>query len=134
MKKVIVLSMALMLLTACGTAKKVFNGGGSEQQAATPGQLPETVQDEFNKGIDAYQNEQYVNAQQHFANVTKINPNIPEAHLNLALALYRQGKTEEADRHFDQAQKLLSKEGMGGTGAGGGLGEGGGQHSTDEQG
>ncbi len=132
MKNVIALSIALMLLTGCGTAKKVFNGGGgSEPQAATPGQLPETVQDEFTKGISAYQNEQYVNAQQHFQNVTKINPNIPEAHLNLALALYRQGKTEEADRHFDQAQRLLAQEGMGG--AGGGEDTGGQQDTSGQQ-
>lgn len=119
MKKVIVLSMALMLLTtACGTTGKIFNGGGGQPQAASPGNLPETAQDEFNKGVDAYNNEQYVNAQQHFQNVTKINPNIPEAHLNLALALYRQGKTEEADRHFDRAKELLSNEGMGGADVG----------------
>lgn len=119
MKKVIVLSMALMLLTtACGTTSKMFNGGGGEPQAAAPGNLPETAQDEFNKGIDAYNEEKYVNAQQHFQNVTKINPNIPEAHLNLALSLYRQGKTEEADRHFDKAKELLSKEGMGGADVG----------------
>lgn len=114
MKKVIVLSIALMFLTACGTAGRVFNGGGASPQAASPGQLPETVQEEFNRGVSAYQNEQYVNAQQHFQNVTRINPNIPEAHLNLALALYRQGKTQEGDRHFDQAKRLLAQEGMGG--------------------
>lgn len=120
MKNVIVLSIALLLLAGCGTVREVFNGGGASPQAAAPGQLPETVQDEFNKGVDAYNEEKYVNAQQHFQNVTKINPNIPEAHLNLALSLYRQGKTEEADRHFDQAKQLLSKEGMGGAGAGAG--------------
>jgi Flp pilus assembly protein TadD len=118
MKNVIVLSIALLLLTGCGATKRVFNGGGASPQAAAPGQLPETVRDEFDKGVDAYNEEKYVNAQQHFENVTKINPNIPEAHLNLALALYRQGKTEQADRHFDEAQKLLSKEGMGGAGSG----------------
>lgn len=118
MKNVIVLSIALMLLTGCGTTGGVFNGGGAPK-AAAPRQLPETVQGEFNKGVDAYNEEKYVNAQQHFENVTKINPNIPEAHLNLALALYRQGKVEQANRHFDKAQQLLEKEfGMGGGGAG----------------
>ncbi|WP_168060078.1 tetratricopeptide repeat protein [Candidatus Manganitrophus noduliformans] len=116
MKKVIVLSIALMFLTtACGTTSKIFNGGGGQPQAAAPGNLPETVQDEFNEGVDAYNEEKYVNAQQHFENVTKINPDIPEAHLNLALALYRQGKTQQANQHFEKAQQLLQKEfGMGG--------------------
>lgn len=119
MKKVIVFSVALMLLTGCAATKRVFHGG-SEPQAAAPGQLPETVRDEFNKGVEAYNEEKYVNAQQHFQNVTRVNPNIPEAHLDLALSLYRQGKIDEAGRHFDQAKQLLSKEGMGGAGAGGG--------------
>lgn len=118
MKNLIVLSVALMFFAGCGAAKGVFNGGGASPKAAAPGHLPETVQDEFNKGVSAYNDEKYVNAQQHFQNVTKINPNIPEAHLNLALSLYRQGKTEQADRHFDEAKKLLSKEGMGGAGSG----------------
>ncbi|TAK07668.1 MAG: tetratricopeptide repeat protein [Candidatus Manganitrophaceae bacterium] len=118
MKNVIVLSIALVFLAGCGTTSHMF-GSSSEPRAAVPKQLPESVKDEFNKGVAAFEKEQYVNAQEHFQNVTRIDPNIPEAHLNLALSLYRQGKTDQADKEFQTAQRLLSKEfGMGGAGRG----------------
>lgn len=114
MKKVIVLSMALMFLTACQTTGGMFSGG-SEPRAAAPKQLPESVKDEFNKGVSAYEKEQYVNAEEHFRNVTRIEPNIPEAHINLALALYKQGKSDQADKEFQAAQRMLSRSsGLGG--------------------
>lgn len=116
MKNAVMLLMAVLLLAGCSTTQKVFGGGGSSPGAAAPREMPETVKDEFNKGLTAYRNEQYVNAQEHFENVTKINPNIPEAHLDLALTLYQQGKTDQADKHFDEARRLYSKEfGMGGS-------------------
>ena len=114
MKKIIVLSMALMLLTACGTTSNIF-GGKSEPRAAAPAQLPETAKDEFNKGLSAYEKEQFVKAEEHFRNVVRIDPNIPEAHLNLALALYQQGKSDQANKEFQTAQNILSRSsGMGG--------------------
>lgn len=68
------------------------------------------AQAEFNKGIKAYKSEQYTNAQEHFEKVTKIDPTIPEAHLDLALALYQQGKADQAKRHMDEAASLLEKQ------------------------
>lgn len=118
MKKVIVLSIALMFLTACGTTSKMF-GGGSQPTAAAPKQLPETVKNEFDKGVKAYQNEQYVNAEEAFRNVIRIDPNIPEAHMDLALALYKQGKTDQGDKELQAAQRMLSRSsGLGGSRSG----------------
>ncbi|SRR5579884_639151 len=125
MKKVIVLSIALMFLTACGTTSKMF-GGGSQQTAAAPKQLPDTVKNEFDKGVKAYEKEQYVNAEEHFRNVIRLDPNIPEAHMDLALSLYKQGKTDQGDRELQAAQRMLSKS----SGLGGGR-SGAAPHSSD---
>lgn len=113
MKKAFVFSVMFGLLVGCGAMNGGGGGGlfsgGSEQAAAVPGQMPETVQDEFNQGVNAYQNKQYVDAQRHFENVARIEPSIPEAHLNLALALYQQGKIDQAQKHYDQAGQLFAK-------------------------
>ncbi len=119
MKKVIVLSMAmaLMFFTGCSSTSHMFGGG--KPSVAVPKQLPETVKDEFKKGIEAYEKEQYVNAEEHFRNVTKVDPNIPEAHMDLALSLYKQGKSDQADKEFQTAQRILSRSsGMGGSRSG----------------
>jgi len=114
MKRFISLMIVFLLFAGCG-AMQGF-GGGSQQQAVAPKQMPDAVQNEFNKGVSAYQNEQYVNAERHFQNVTRLDPNMAEAELNLALALYKQGKIKHADQHFDRAQRLFKEEvGMGGS-------------------
>ncbi|MBI3805115.1 MAG: tetratricopeptide repeat protein [Nitrospirae bacterium] len=111
---VVVVSMISLLVAGCSSTQKML-GGSSSPEAAAPKQLPETVKNEFSEGLKAYKSEQYVNAQQHFENVTRIDPSIPEAHLNLALTLYQQGKTTQADKELEQARNLYSREfGMGG--------------------
>lgn len=111
MKNAVVLSVMVMLLVGCGgNGGGMFAGGGESQPTATkPTQLPETVRNEFDRGISAYQNKQYVDAQRHFENVARIDPGLPEAHLNLALALYQQGKIDQAKKHYDQAGQLFAQ-------------------------
>jgi Tfp pilus assembly protein PilF len=112
MKNTVVLSLMVMLLVGCGGGNgggMFSRSGGSQQTAAKPAELPETVRDEFNKGVEAYQNRQYVDAQKSFENVARIDPGLPEAHLNLALALYQQGKNDQARQHYDEAGKLFAQ-------------------------
>lgn len=112
MKRLVSLSMVLLLFAGCASMQGAF--GGAQPQAAAPKQMPDVVQDEFRKGLAAYQNEQYVNAEEHFQNVIRLNPYIPEAQINLALALYQQGKTAHAEKHFEEARRLYKDEiGMG---------------------
>lgn len=112
MKRLFSLMMVFLLFAGCGAMQGM---GGSNQQAVSTSQVPDAVQDEFSKGISAYQNEQYVNAEKHFQNVTRLDPRLADAQLNLALALYKQGKIRHADQHFDRAQRLYQEEsGMGG--------------------
>lgn len=112
MKNVMVLSVMVILLVGCGAnggGGMFSRSGGSQPTAAKPAELPETVRDEFNTGVEAYQNKQYVDAQKHFENVARIDPGLPEAHLNLALALYQQGKNDQAKQHYDEAGKLFAQ-------------------------
>src|SRR3569832_2285437 len=98
MKNAVVLSLMVMLMVGCGAngggGSMFSSSGGSQPTVAKPAELPETVRNEFEQGIQTYQNKQYVDAQKHFENVARIDPSLPEAHLNLALALYQQGKVD----------------------------------------
>ncbi len=109
MKNAVVLSVMVMLLVGCGANGGGMFAGESQPTATRPTQLPETVRNEFDQGISAYQNKQYVDAQRHFENVARIDPGLPEAHLNLALALYQQGKLDQAKKHYDQAGQLFAQ-------------------------
>lgn len=124
MKNVAILSVMVMFMIGCSTTNggggMFSGGGGSNLSAASPGNLPQTVSTEFNQGVSAYQNRQFVDAQKHFENVIRINPDIPEAHLNLALALYQQGKVDQAKKHYDDSENLFAKNFQdGATGRGG---------------
>ncbi|MBI3803449.1 MAG: hypothetical protein HY282_06770 [Nitrospirae bacterium] len=109
MKNAVVFLTVLLTFAGCASTHNMF-GGGSKPQVASPKEMPETAKDEFNKGMTAYENEQYVSAEQHFENVVRIDNTIPEAHLNLALSLYQQSKTDQANKHFDEAKRLYSDE------------------------
>lgn len=117
MKKAIAFAI-LIFVTGCARTPvtRVFS---SAPDPATPKSIAsKDAQDEFDRGVKAYRGEQYTIAQQHFQNVTKIDPNMPEAHLDLALALYHQGKIDEAKKEFERASNLYEKQ-FGGMGAGG---------------
>lgn len=122
MKNLIALSMVVLLFAGCSTTQRVFSGGGGsgKPQAAAPRQIPDTVKDPFNNGLAAYANEQYVKAQENFENVVRIDSSIPEAHLDLALSLFQQGKTDQANRQVEEARRIFSRStGMGGSRSGG---------------
>lgn len=63
----------------------------------------------FDEGVKAFKNEKYGEAATHFEAALKADPNLPEAQINLGLALAEEGKTQEAKKAFDEAVNLISK-------------------------
>lgn len=57
-------------------------------------------------GIQAYKQQQWDRAKEHFEATSKIAPSLAEAHYNLGMVLYRQGKDAEAKPHFVKAAEL----------------------------
>jgi len=57
-------------------------------------------------GIQAYKQEQWNRAKEHFEATVKMAPSLAEAHYNLGMVLYRQGKDAEAKTHFLKAAAL----------------------------
>ena len=57
-------------------------------------------------GIQAYKQEQWDRAKEHFEAAVKIAPSLAEAQYNLGMVLYRQGKDAEAKPHFLKAAAL----------------------------
>lgn len=57
-------------------------------------------------GIQAYKQEQWDRATEHFETAVKIAPSLAEAQYNLGMVLYRQGKDAEAKPHFLKAAAL----------------------------
>lgn len=63
---------------------------------------------EFKEGVKAFKKAKYDEAAMHFAAAAQADPNLPEAHINLALALAEQGKADEAKKHFEEATMLIA--------------------------
>ena len=58
------------------------------------------------EGIQAYQQQQWDSAKQHFDAAIAASPEFAEAHYNLGMTLYRLGNLREGDTHFIQAANL----------------------------
>lgn len=58
------------------------------------------------EGIQAYQQQQWESAKQHFEAAIAASPELAEAHYNLGLILYRLGAMQEGDGHFINAANL----------------------------
>jgi len=72
---------------------------------------------EFKEGVKAFNKEKYDQAVTHFTAAEQADPNAPEIHVNLGLALASEGKTEEANKHFAQAATLLAGSATSGKGS-----------------
>lgn len=57
-------------------------------------------------GVQAYKQEKWDGAREEFEAATKVTPSLAEAHYNLGMVLYRQGKDAEAKPHFLKAAAL----------------------------
>ncbi len=76
--------------------------------AAMQAQSPQ-VQEAFQRGAVAMHNGRAADAEQAFREAVKLAPSLPEAHLDLGLALEREGKGEEAIASLKKALELDPK-------------------------
>lgn len=58
------------------------------------------------EGIEAYQQQQWEVAKQHFGAAIEVSPEFAEAHYNIGETLYRLKAIPEGDAHFIQAANL----------------------------
>ena len=58
------------------------------------------------EGLQAYQQQQWESAKQHFKAAIAASPELAEAHYNLGMTLYRLKAMQEGDAHFIQAANL----------------------------
>ena len=58
------------------------------------------------EGIQAYQQQQWESAKQHFKAAIAASPELAEAHYNLGMTLYRLKAMQEGDAHFILAANL----------------------------
>ncbi len=77
--------------------------------ATLPMGSPEAAQDNL-EGIKDYNNGRWEEARKHFESAIQADPNLPEAHFNLALVLHKLGKHDEAKQHFKTAGELAPKD------------------------
>ncbi len=77
--------------------------------ATLPMGSPEAAQDNL-EGIKDYNNGRWEEARKHFESAIQADPNLPEAHFNLALVLHKLGKHEEAKQQFKTAGELAPKD------------------------
>lgn len=62
--------------------------------------------EENDEGVSHYEQGHWDVAEQHFRKALEVDPSLAEAHFNLALALDKQGKHEEATSSFKKAAEL----------------------------
>ena len=60
------------------------------------------------EGIQAYQQQHWTTAKEHFEATITASPYLAEAHYNLGMALYKLGALLEGDTHFIKAANLAS--------------------------
>lgn len=58
------------------------------------------------EGIQAYQQQQWTAAKEHFEAAIKVAADLAEAHYNLGMTFYRLGNLREGDTHFIKAANL----------------------------
>ena len=113
------LAALLLLGAACSRFRQAdanANGAAAAQpapeSAATPPQAQEFSGDAralFDRGWDAYKHDRDQEAVEAFTQAVQLEPDFGEAHYRLGLALHATGKTEEADKAFEDAVKALEK-------------------------
>lgn len=115
MKKLGTFLAVLMFMAGCARASSSRVFSTAPGPAAPEVIASKEAKIEFDQGVKAYKAKEFPLAQEHFQNVTLIDPNIPEAYLDLALSLYQQGKVDEAKKQMTEASTLFEKqaEGMG---------------------
>ncbi|HZR45391.1 MAG TPA: tetratricopeptide repeat protein [Candidatus Manganitrophaceae bacterium] len=65
----------------------------------------------FGAGVQAFMSDDFDQAAKHFQAAEAAEPDIPEIHVDLAMALAAQGNTDTARKHFDEAGDLIAEAG-----------------------
>jgi len=108
-KRVMWMVVALTVLSGCAVGRDLF-GNKTALSPAEPKEVSVAdAQTAFENGVAAYRQEKYHEAVGHFENAIKIDPMLPEAHLDLGLALYHVGRVKEAKQQLDLAGDLLAQ-------------------------
>lgn len=92
--------------TAMPTSETPKEGKSSKADGALLATSGENGAQENNEGVDHFKQEHWDVAQEHFKKALTLNPDLPQAHYNLALALDKMGNHAEATTHFKTALDL----------------------------
>ncbi len=92
--------------TAMPTSETPEAGQPAKAEGALLASSGENGAQENNEGVDHFNQEHWDVAQEHFNKALTMNPDLPEAHYNLALALDKMGNHAEATDHFKTALDL----------------------------
>lgn len=106
----IVMVLSLALVVACDSGKPT--GEAKKEGATTALSAPagSAGRMENDEGIGHYQQSHWDVAESHFRKAVQTDPNLAEAHFNLALALDKMGKHEDAKAEFKKAADLASNK------------------------
>lgn len=94
--------LALLIVTTAVSGCQVWQG----PLLSVPSGTDDLAARHNKAGIQAYKQEQWNQAREQFEVAVKIAPSLAEAHYNLGMVLYRQGKDAEAKSHFITARDL----------------------------
>ena len=75
---------------------KVLKGDYAANSPVEGNEEENAVQLKFSEGIDLIREEQYFEAIEYFRKIIKLQPDLAEAHYNIAFAKYKVGQQDEA--------------------------------------
>lgn len=79
-------------------------------QPAEPKEITDQdAKSHFDAGVQAFMNHDFDRAARHFQAAEAAEPDLPEIHIDLAMALAAQGNTDTARKHFDEANNLIAE-------------------------
>jgi len=106
-----------LILVSCGEKSKDKGGTGKSKAASSASQMGlKAPKDAANKdaaskndeGISHLVQRHWDTAAGFFKEAIEADPNLAEAHFNLALSLHKTGKHGDASEHFKKAKELAS--------------------------
>jgi tetratricopeptide (TPR) repeat protein len=112
---IVLLVLGLATLVGAGSMVWAYQGSGSVamlflEVIPAPGRLTDDgFRRAFNIGVGEYCKGYYRRSSQQFAQMIKLDPNLPEAHHNYALALANQRQDDKATAAFLKAAEMYLK-------------------------
>lgn len=103
MRKTVMLLGLVLMISGCAGSKR--NAAASLPLAAPAG-TPEAAATAVDEGNKLFAQGRWVEARSRYEAAIKVEPALAEAHYDLALALERLGRQEEATAHYKEAATL----------------------------